>query len=67
MAERVSFAGRILEKQGLHIAGGIQEPLKTVAMEDAYGTVSFVCMPLVRPVEAGAATSSHMLGFMDVP
>lgn len=58
-AERVSFAGRILEKQGLHIAGGIQEPLKTVAMEDAYGTVSFVCMPFVRPAEAGAATSAQ--------
>lgn len=58
-AERVSFAGRILEKQGLYIAGGTGETLKTVTLEDSYGTVSFVCMPFVRPAVVGASTSAQ--------
>ena len=39
--ERVSFAGRILEKQGLHITGSTGETLKTVILEDSCGTVAF--------------------------
>jgi len=57
--ERVSFAGRILEKQGLYIAGSTGETLKTVTLEDSCGTVAFVCMPFVRPAVVGAATSAQ--------
>lgn len=68
--ERVSFAGGILEKQGLYIAGNYQEPLKTVILEDAYGPVSFVCMPFVKPTVTGSSTSKeaveHMLATLPV-
>lgn len=74
-AERVSFADRILERQGLHIAGGIAgdtgDALKTVTLEDAYGMVSFVCLPFVRPAAVGAATSARaveeLLGRQPMP
>lgn len=74
-AERVSFADRILEKQGLHIAGsiagGMEAPLKTVTLEDSYGPVSFVCLPFVRPAAVGAATSARaveeLLGRQPMP
>mgnify|MGYP002644411371 CR=1 FL=1 len=51
--ERVAFADRILEKQGLYIAGGYDGELKRVALTDEWGTVDFVCMPFVKPAVAG--------------
>lgn len=57
--ERVAFADSILEKQGLHIAGNYQVPLKTVTLEDAYGPVTFVCMPFVKPAVTGEVNSAQ--------
>ncbi len=57
--ERVAFAERILEKRGLYIAGNYCEPLKTVTLEDAYGPVTFVCMPFVKPAVTGNVSSSQ--------
>lgn len=47
--ERVSFADRILEKQGLYLFGRFEEPLRMVTLEDEYGCVNFVCLPFVKP------------------
>ena len=58
-AERVSFADQILEKQGLHISGSIEGGLKTVMLKDAYGPVSFVCLPFVKPSAVGASVSAQ--------
>lgn len=58
-AERVAFADKLLEGQGLFLAGGYQEPLRTVTLEDEYGPVTFVCLPFVKPAEAGAASSTE--------
>lgn len=51
--ERVAFADRILEKQGLYIAGGYDGELKRVLLPDEWGMVDFVCMPFVKPAVAG--------------
>ena len=56
--ERVAFADRILEGQGLYIAGSYEEPLKCVRLEDEWGPVYFVCMPFVKPSAAGCADSA---------
>lgn len=58
-AERVSFADRILEKQGLYIAGTYEENLKTVTLFDEYGPVHFVCLPFVKPGVVGCNTSAE--------
>ncbi len=57
--QRVSFADRILEKQGIHISGGYDGQLKQVILEDEFGPVYFVCMPFVRPSAVDAATSAE--------
>jgi len=57
--ERVAFADKILEKQGIHIAGGYDGELKRVLFEDEWGNVDFVCMPFVKPA---VATVEDMLG-----
>ena len=47
--ERVSFADKILEKQGIYIAGVYEGKLRRVEIQDAYGKVVFVCLPFVKP------------------
>lgn len=69
--ERISFAGRILEGQGLYMAGTYREPPRTVVLEDAYGPVTFVLLPFVKSavVEAqnAAEAMEHMLSHTPMP
>ncbi len=55
--ERVAFADKILEKQGLYIAGGDEGEVKQVVLEDEYGQVRFVCLPFVKPAVVGCQNS----------
>lgn len=57
--ERLSFGDRILEEQGLYISGGLQDPLRTVTIQDQYGPVHFVLLPFVRPAVVGAGSSAE--------
>ncbi|MBQ7955672.1 MAG: exonuclease SbcCD subunit D [Lachnospiraceae bacterium] len=57
--ERVAFADRILEKQGLYIAGGDEGEVKRVVLEDDYGPVDFVCLPFVKPAVVQAKNSAE--------
>ena len=57
--ERVAFADRILEKQGLYIAGTYSDEVKTITLQDAFGPVEFVCVPFVKPAVAGCATTAE--------
>lgn len=69
--ERVAFADRILEKQGLYIAGSCREGLKCVELQDAWGPVTFVCMPFVKPAGLGASDSAgaveRLLAELEMP
>ncbi len=58
-AERVSFADRLLEGQGLYLSGGYREPLRIVTLEDEMGAVNFVCLPFVKPAQAGTDNSAE--------
>ena len=57
--ERVGFADAILEKQGIHISGVYRETLKQVTLQDAYGEVTFVLMPFVKPAVVEAKSSAE--------
>ncbi len=53
--ERLDFASRLLEKQGVSIAGVFHNPLSCVTMQDEYGPVHFWLFPFARPaVVAGS-------------
>lgn len=54
--QRLGFAGRILEKQGLHIAGTYEGEAKKVTLKDRYGEVTFLCIPYCRPGTLGASS-----------
>lgn len=55
-AVRVGFADRILAKQGIHIGADNTGVLKSVVLEDAFGPVTFVCMPFVKPAVLGCTS-----------
>ena len=57
--KRVAFAERILEKQGLYIAGDYDGELKSVTLEDEEGAVTIVCMPFVKPAAVGCTTQAE--------
>lgn len=50
-AERLSFASRILTKNGLHIAGTFDKEIKRVVLEDEHGPVNFYLVPYGDPRE----------------
>lgn len=58
-SQRVKFADRILEKQGLYIAGGYDGQLKKAVFADTFGGVEFICLPFVKPAEAGETNSAR--------
>ena len=51
--ERVGFADKILERQGLYIAGTYEGKLRRVEFADENGIVCVVCLPFVKPAQAG--------------
>ena len=62
--ERVEFASRILEKQGLYITGTYEETKKWVTLKDDYGEVAFLCIPFCRPGTRGAHSCEEMVAEM---
>ncbi len=57
--ERVGFADKILEKQGIYIAGNYEGRLRRVELEDEFGKVVFVCLPFVKPAVAGGVNCAE--------
>lgn len=47
--ERLSFGSRIMQKNGLHIAGGFDGALKKVTLEDEHGRVNIYLLPFLKP------------------
>lgn len=56
--ERISFGEKILEKQGLYLAGNYEGKLRRVELSDGEILVSFVCLPFIRPAVVGETTSA---------
>ncbi len=48
--DRVSFAGNILKKHGLHLVGHLQLDIEPIIIEDDEGPVHFYMVPYVEPV-----------------
>ncbi len=62
--ERIGFADEILKDKGIYIGGVYKDKLKQVRIRDAYGEVTFVLMPFVKPAAAGAKNSGEAVGNM---
>lgn len=47
--QKLSFAERLLEDQGVHIAGIVGREIRHVTLEDQYGPVTFWLLPYIFP------------------
>lgn len=48
-AERLSFAGRLIDASGIHLAPVYKGTVTPFSLEDAYGTVNIYMLPFVKP------------------
>ena len=54
-AERLSFGSQIMDRQGIHFAGGYNGSTRCFSLEDEYGSVSFYMLPFIKPVHVRQA------------
>lgn len=54
-AERVSFGSQIMDRQGIHFAGGYDGSTHCFSPEDEYGKVNFYMLPFIKPVHVRQA------------
>ena len=54
-AERLSFGSQIMDRQGIHFAGGYDGSTRCFSLEDEYGSVSFYMLPFIKPVHVRQA------------
>ncbi|KUO66012.1 MAG: exonuclease sbcCD subunit D [Gracilibacter sp. BRH_c7a] len=47
--ERLSFGSRIMEKNGVHIAGTFDGKLKYISIQDEFGPVHIYLLPFIKP------------------
>lgn len=47
--ERLNFASRILQKNGVHIAGTFCDGLRSISMQDEFGSVNVYLLPFIKP------------------
>ena len=56
-AERLSFGASIMDKRGIHFAGGYDGSIHRVTLEDEYGELCFYMLPFLKP--------SHVRAFIE--
>ena len=54
-AERLSFGSQIMDRQGIHFAGGYDGSTRCFCLDDDYGKVCFYMLPFVKPVHVRQA------------
>ncbi len=54
-AERLSFGSSIMDKQGIHFAGGYDGSTHCFSLSDGYGKVNFYMLPFLKPVHVRQA------------
>lgn len=54
-AERLSFGSQIMDRQGIHFAGGYNGSTHCFSLDDEYGRVNFYMLPFIKPVHVRQA------------
>ena len=54
-AERLSFGSQIMDRQGIHFAGGYDGSTRCFSLSDESGKVNFYMLPFIKPVHVRQA------------
>lgn len=60
-AERLSFGARIMDKRGIHFAGGYDGKTHMFTLSDDFGPVNFYMLPFLKPSHVRAAIEKERL------
>jgi len=58
-AERLSFGSRIMDKRGIHFAGGYDGQIHMFSPDDEYGKVNFYMLPFIKPLHVRAVAEAN--------
>ena len=66
-AERLSFGSRIMDKRGIHFAGGYDGSTHMFSLEDEFGRVNFYMLPFLKPVHVRTVLEAEAEETEEIP
>lgn len=66
-AERLSFGSRIMDKRGIHFAGGYDGNTHMFSLDDEFGKVNFYMLPFLKPVHVRTLIEAEASEGEEVP
>lgn len=66
-AERLSFGSRIMDKSGIHFAGGYDGTTRMFSLDDEFGRVNFYMLPFLKPIHVRTVLESEAAEGDEIP
>ncbi|MCQ2562999.1 MAG: exonuclease SbcCD subunit D [Mogibacterium sp.] len=66
-AERISFGSRIMDKRGIHFAGGYDGKTHMFSLEDEFGKVNFYMLPFHKPIHVRTVLEAEAAEGEEIP
>jgi exonuclease SbcD len=66
-AERISFGSRIMDKRGIHFAGGYDGKTHMFSLEDEFGKVNFYMLPFLKPIHVRTVLEAEAAEGEEIP
>ena len=66
-AERLSFGSRIMDKRGIHFAGGYDGKTHMFSLEDEFGKVNFYMLPFLKPIHVRTVLEAEAAEGEEIP
>ena len=66
-AERLSFGSRIMDKRGIHFAGGYDGNTHMFSLDDEFGRVNFYMLPFLKPVHVRTVLEAEVEEGEEIP
>lgn len=64
-AERLSFGSRIMDKRGIHFAGGYDGKTHMFSLADSFGPVNFYMLPFLKPTHVRSVIEKESIAATD--
>lgn len=65
-AERISFGGRLMERNGVHISPVYKKGIKPVKLIDKYGEINIYMLPFIKPVNVRLELDTEIVSYNDM-
>ena len=66
-AERLSFGSRIMDKRGIHFAGGYDGKTHMFSLDDEFGKVNFYMLPFLKPIHVRTVIEAEAAEGEEIP